>query len=202
MFVGSAHLDRSILRLESEPNVHFVGVKPYEETLRFIEHFDVALIPHLDNEMTRSMNPLKAFVYCAAGVPVVSTPIANLDELADLITVAEGPIEFAAAIEDALRAGRRPPDAETLAPPLVGGTGRPGDRADRSRLQRARNAAVGLTARVRFRTMTGMSRRAGRRSPWERNPRARRRSSREVVSCSINSSSNRSTAPSSVTSTR
>jgi hypothetical protein len=116
VFVGSAHLDRSILRLESQPNVHFVGPKPYEETLRFVEHFDVGLIPHLDNDMTRSMNPLKAFVYCAAGVPVVSSKIANLDELADLITVAEGPIEFAAAIEDALRAGRRPPDAEALAP--------------------------------------------------------------------------------------
>ncbi|MGH8978604.1 MAG: glycosyltransferase, partial [Acidimicrobiia bacterium] len=115
VFVGSAHLDQSILRLESEPNAHFVGVKPYEETLRFVEHFDVGLIPHLDNDMTRSMNPLKAFVYCAAGVPVVSSKIANLDELADLIAVAEGPIEFEAAIKEALRAGRCPPDAEALA---------------------------------------------------------------------------------------
>ena len=105
MFVGSAHLDQSILRLDRHPNVHFVGVKPYDEAQRFVEHFDVALIPHLDNEMTRSMNPLKAFVYCAAGVPVVSTPIANLDELADLITVAEGPDGFIDAIEEALTTG-------------------------------------------------------------------------------------------------
>jgi glycosyltransferase involved in cell wall biosynthesis len=116
VFVGSAHLDRSVLRLESEPNVHFVGVRPYEETLRFVEHFDVGLIPHLDNDMTRSMNPLKAFVYCAAGVPVVSTKIANIDELADLITVAEGPEEFGTAIAEALQAGKGPPDVEALAP--------------------------------------------------------------------------------------
>lgn len=116
VFVGSAHHDRSVLELEREPNVHFLGVKPYEETQRLIDHFDVALIPHLVNDMTQSMNPLKAFVYCSAGVPIVSTPVANLDELADFITFAEGPVGFSAAIERALRAGRRAPDLERLRP--------------------------------------------------------------------------------------
>src|SRR5262249_29483045 len=116
VFIGSAHFDRSILRLSDEPNVHFVGVKRYEETLQFIEHFDVALIPHLDNHMTRSMNPLKAFVYCSTGARVLSPPVANLSALAGLVTVARGDREFAAAIEAALLAGRRTPDRETLAP--------------------------------------------------------------------------------------
>jgi glycosyltransferase involved in cell wall biosynthesis len=116
VFVGSAHLDQTILRLDRHANVHFVGVKPYEEARRFMRHFDVALIPHLDNDMTRSMNPLKAFVYCAEGVPVVSTPIANLDELANLITVAKGVDGFLDAIEDALTTDRRPPDVEALEP--------------------------------------------------------------------------------------
>ena len=116
VFVGSAHLDQSILRLDRHANVHFVGVKPYEEAKRFIRHFDVALIPHLDNDMTRSMNPLKAFVYCAEGVPVVSTPIANVDELSDLITVAKGVDGFLDAIEDAIADGRHSPDLELLEP--------------------------------------------------------------------------------------
>jgi hypothetical protein len=114
VMVGSAHGNRSILRLRKEPNFHFIGVKPYDEALRFLQHFDVALIPHVDNEMTRSMNPLKAFVYCANGVPVVSTPVANLAELSDLITIAGDPIEFGAAIERALRSGRREPDPDVL----------------------------------------------------------------------------------------
>ena len=116
VFVGSAHFDQSILRLDALPNVHFVGVKPYDEAQRFVAHFDVALIPHLDNEMTRSMNPLKAYVYLAAGVPVVSTPIANLGELADFVTVAEGPDAFVAAIEDALESEKPGPDREMLRP--------------------------------------------------------------------------------------
>ena len=73
-------------------------------------------IPHVDNDMTRSMNPLKAFVYCASGVPVVSTPVANLGELADLITIARDPDEFSAAIESALRVGRGEPDLDVLRP--------------------------------------------------------------------------------------
>ena len=44
-----------------------------------VAHFDVALIPHVDNEMTRAMNPLKAFVYCAAGTPVVSMEPLSFD---------------------------------------------------------------------------------------------------------------------------
>jgi hypothetical protein len=49
-------------------------------------------------------------------VPVVSTPVANLDELADLVTVADGPDAFVSAVEAALRRGRRPPDRARLAP--------------------------------------------------------------------------------------
>jgi glycosyltransferase involved in cell wall biosynthesis len=116
VFVGSAHLDQTILRLDRHANVHFVGVKPYAEAKQFIRHFDVALIPHLDNDMTRSMNPLKAFVYCAEGVPVVSTPIANMYELGDLITVAKGVDGFLDAIEDALATGWQEPDLTVLAP--------------------------------------------------------------------------------------
>jgi glycosyltransferase involved in cell wall biosynthesis len=116
VFVGSTHHDRSALALASMSNVHFIGVKPYEETRAFIEHFDVAIVPHVDNEMTRSMNPLKAFVYCSTGVPVVSAPVANLGELADLIEIARGPDEFVAAIERALGRGRQDPDTERLAP--------------------------------------------------------------------------------------
>ncbi|MEZ5181024.1 MAG: hypothetical protein R2702_03970 [Acidimicrobiales bacterium] len=53
VLVGSAHLDRSILELDRLPNVRFLGVTPYAEVRRLLEHVDVGLIPHVDNEMTR-----------------------------------------------------------------------------------------------------------------------------------------------------
>jgi hypothetical protein len=116
VFLGSTHRDRAVLALAEEPNVRFLGTKRYDEAQAIIRHFDVGLIPHLDNEMTRSMNPLKAYVYCALGVPIVSTPVANIGEMADFITVAEGPDGFLEAIERVLDADRRPPDRDALLP--------------------------------------------------------------------------------------
>jgi hypothetical protein len=62
------------------------------------------------------MNPLKAYVYCSLGVPIVSSPVANLEQLAPYITVANGWEEYVDAIEGALRQGRSLPDRAELLP--------------------------------------------------------------------------------------
>jgi glycosyltransferase involved in cell wall biosynthesis len=116
VLLGSAHLDQSALALADEPNVRLLGTRRYSEAQAIIQHFDVGLIPHVDNEMTRSMNPLKAFVYCALGVPIVSTPVANIDEMAEFITVADGVDAFLAAIDTALLAEAPTPTRESLLP--------------------------------------------------------------------------------------
>jgi glycosyltransferase involved in cell wall biosynthesis len=116
VLLGSTHLDRAATSLGDEPNVHLLGTRPYAEAQAIIAGFDVGLIPHVDNAMTRSMNPLKAFVYASLGVPIVASPVANLDEMAEFITIAEGPEAFAAAIDEALTAGRAEPDPARLTP--------------------------------------------------------------------------------------
>lgn len=116
VFVGSAHLDRTILDLDRLPNVAFLGVMPYDQVRTFLAHVDVGIIPHLDNEMTRSMNPLKAFVYASAGVPTVSTPVANLVDMGDLLTVADGVDGFVTAIQAYLSAGRSEVSIDLLRP--------------------------------------------------------------------------------------
>jgi glycosyltransferase involved in cell wall biosynthesis len=108
VLLGSAHLDRTALDLESYPNVHFLGVRPYSEAKHLIRTFDVGVIPHVPSEMTEVMNPLKAFVYCANDVPIVSTPVANIDELREVIDVARTPEEFVAKVARALEHGRGP----------------------------------------------------------------------------------------------
>jgi glycosyltransferase involved in cell wall biosynthesis len=67
-----------------------------------VRHFDVAIVPHLDDALTRSMSPLKIGLYCAAGVPVVSTRVANLGPLADAIDIATDAADFEAKIAQAL----------------------------------------------------------------------------------------------------
>ena len=94
VFIGSMHKSREIRKLDKFSNVHFLGVRVYEEALRFIRHFDVAMIPHLDNDLTRNMNPLKLYVYFSLHVPVVSTPVANIGDFRELVQVGATPEEF------------------------------------------------------------------------------------------------------------
>jgi glycosyltransferase involved in cell wall biosynthesis len=118
VLIGSAHLSNEILELDREPNVHFLGVRPYPDVLRYVRSFDVAIIPHRDDELTRSMNPLKAFVYAGCGIPVVTTEIANLPELDGAIRSAPTHDEFIRAVSEVIeqvRSGELPaPDRTVL----------------------------------------------------------------------------------------
>jgi len=107
VLIGSTHAGHDVLELTRFPNVAILGPRRLDEAKRYIAAFDVAIIPHLDNDMTRAMQPLKAFVYCSMGVPVVSTSVANIDGLSELIVIAETHDEFVEAVAAALRRGRR-----------------------------------------------------------------------------------------------
>ena len=102
VFIGSMHKGDKIRELEVYGNVHFLGVRVYEKALRYIRHFDVAIIPHLDNELTRSMNPLKLYVYFSLLVPVVSTAIRNIGDFSEFVRVASSPQEFVRTIDECL----------------------------------------------------------------------------------------------------
>ena len=102
VFIGSMHKGREIRELDRFKNVHFLGVRVYDQALRYIRHFDVAMIPHLDNDLTRSMNPLKLYVYHSLHVPVVTTAIANTGDFREFMKVGRTPDEFIDCIEDSL----------------------------------------------------------------------------------------------------
>lgn len=89
-------------RLRTLPNVHFLGRKSFRETPQYLREFDVAMIPHKQNEFNRHTNPMKLYEYLAAGKPVVSTPGAGLDEFKDLVYLAGKPEEFNKGIIQAL----------------------------------------------------------------------------------------------------
>ena len=83
---------------------------PYDQVHACIKAFDVALVPHLRNALTTSMNPLKVYNYFAAGRPIVSTEVENVDaELLPFIRFAADAEGFADAVRAAL-----------ASPPLAG----------------------------------------------------------------------------------
>ena len=111
VFIGSMHRGRQISTLSRFKNVHFLGVRIHDEAVRFIRHFDVAIIPHLDTALTRNMNPLKLYVYFSLHVPVVTTPIANMEDFGDFVRTGRTPAEFIGQIEYCLE---RNPVSENL----------------------------------------------------------------------------------------
>jgi glycosyltransferase involved in cell wall biosynthesis len=62
-------------RLSDYDNIHWLGVKPYNDLPNYLHYFDVATIPFIVNEITHATSPLKLFEYMAGGKPVVITPM-------------------------------------------------------------------------------------------------------------------------------
>jgi glycosyltransferase involved in cell wall biosynthesis len=99
VILGKATTD--ISSLQSLPNVHMLGRKPYADLPGYCKGFDVALMPFRINELTLNSNPLKVREYLAAGLPVISSPIPEVEVLG-LCRIANGPVETIAEIESAL----------------------------------------------------------------------------------------------------
>ena len=77
--LGKATTDVSAL--ERLPNVHLLGREPYADLPAYCKGFDVALNPFRISELTLNANPLKVREYLAAGLPVVSTAIPEVEVL-------------------------------------------------------------------------------------------------------------------------
>jgi teichuronic acid biosynthesis glycosyltransferase TuaH len=90
-------------------NLHWLGMRPYELLPAYLHEMDVALIPFLDNEVSRAANPVKLWEYLATGKPIVSTPLPEVMPLGDLVRVAS-PEHFAKAISEALFDQQRKPE--------------------------------------------------------------------------------------------
>lgn len=100
VIIGPVHCD--IGRFRNLENVRFLGKKVREEAITYLKHFDVCVNVFRENELTKYVHPLKVYEYLAAGKPVVSVPMSEIDHLRPVVKFAANEQEFTAAIEDAL----------------------------------------------------------------------------------------------------
>jgi glycosyltransferase involved in cell wall biosynthesis len=91
VMIGRVTMDVSALR--RCPNVHLLGHRPYQMLPAYCRGFDAAMIPFPISEVTLNSSPLKAREYLAAGLPVVSTAIPEVQALG-LCRIAGMPSEF------------------------------------------------------------------------------------------------------------
>ncbi|MBY0404481.1 MAG: tetratricopeptide repeat-containing glycosyltransferase family protein, partial [Cyanobacteria bacterium] len=96
------------------PNVHYLGEKPVKRLYRYGRHADIAFIHFKDNRLIHSVSPIKSFEYVACGLPVISSPMPELDGVPNTYQV-RSPEEFEAAVETILRQKTREIDETYLA---------------------------------------------------------------------------------------
>ena len=109
VLVGKVCVDTT--RMDRFPNIHMVGRKQHSELPAYCKAFTVGLIPHIVNDLTRHMNPIKLREYLSAGLPIVSTNLPEVLYYGEHCAVTHNYDEFeeacAAAIRDNTPEARR-----------------------------------------------------------------------------------------------
>jgi glycosyltransferase involved in cell wall biosynthesis len=95
------HVAMDVSPLRRFPNVHLLGHRPYESLPAYCRAFAAAMIPFPLNAATRNANPLKAREYLAAGLPVISTAVPEVEVLAGC-RIGRTADDFVAQVEAAL----------------------------------------------------------------------------------------------------
>jgi glycosyltransferase involved in cell wall biosynthesis len=92
----------AVRRLETLPNVHFLGAVGQSEIPSAIAAFDVCLIPYRISAAVERINPLKLYQYLAAGKPIVSTAIPIVERFKNVVAWCQTDDEFLRAVHLAL----------------------------------------------------------------------------------------------------
>lgn len=91
--------------LPKRSNIHYLGMKTYEQLPNYLANWDITLLPFALNDSTRFISPTKIPEYLAGGKPVVSTPIRDVVNpygKQKLVSIAGTAAEFVEAIENIL----------------------------------------------------------------------------------------------------
>lgn len=91
--------------LPRRANLHWLGAKGYDELPRYLASWDAGFMPFALNEATRFISPTKTPEFLAAGVPLVSTPIADVVNpygTKDLVKIADDAAAMAIHLDSLL----------------------------------------------------------------------------------------------------
>jgi glycosyltransferase involved in cell wall biosynthesis len=83
-----------IRKLQKLSNVHFLGERPYSELPKYLQDFDVCLIPFKITPLIEATHPVKIYEYFASGKPVVATKMTELFPMVDMCYLAENKEDF------------------------------------------------------------------------------------------------------------
>ncbi len=105
VFVGAVNESQcgeEMQSLRALDNVHFLGQKSVDETPRYVNQFDVCMIPYALDLRAEHASPLKLYEYAAASKPVVATNFAAARDFEGHINIFADVGSFVSACESCL----------------------------------------------------------------------------------------------------
>lgn len=104
VFLGPIYSQKSTVNrlLATYDNIYFKGDIHYNDLPVEMMQFDVAIIPHVVNEFTNSMNPLKLYEYLAAGKIVVTSEVAGTENISPYVFMSTNKDDFVSLLSKAI----------------------------------------------------------------------------------------------------
>lgn len=87
---------------EKYRNIILLGEKPYAQLPSYLQFFDVCIIPFKLTSLIKATSPVKIYEYLAAGKPVVTTNMPELEDYKSVIYKTSTPKAFTQAVKQAL----------------------------------------------------------------------------------------------------
>ncbi|OUR61531.1 hypothetical protein A9Q74_08665 [Colwellia sp. 39_35_sub15_T18] len=97
-FVFIGKVDCNVDKLKPFSNVFFLGSRPHNDLPQYIQNWNVAILPFVNNKQIQMCNPLKLREYLASGTPIVTTDFNALDGYRKYLQVADESKPFFQAI--------------------------------------------------------------------------------------------------------
>ena len=116
VLIGETKVD--VRALQALPNVHLLGRRDHQTLPAYCRAFSAGLLPFTCTEMTRNVNPIKMWEYLAAGLPIVSTALPEVQRQGWPVRIADSAEAFAVACDEIIAEQAtldRPAIAETVA---------------------------------------------------------------------------------------
>ena len=106
---GKLHIAGSTIRrpeemkaLLEQPNCVYHGVVNEKQLLRLLQHMDFAVIPHIEDKISKFMDPIKLKMYKKLGLVSLSTKLPGLPENDPALVIADSPSGFIDELEKML----------------------------------------------------------------------------------------------------
>jgi len=115
---GDPATEAQVRTLAARGGVAVMGPQPYEDVPAWLQGLDLGVIPfRAALPHVQGINPNKVYQYLAAGLPVVTTPVLDLDAAPPVLQFAASVPEWEQAVARALDAPRDPEASRRLALP-------------------------------------------------------------------------------------